>query len=131
MTSGRAFLAVRLGVAEFTSPAWADSAEWFLGLGAVSSSAVAGGRDRSPAERAQGIFSVEVAASAIPIFPISLAQRAPAILLRESCREGKKILNHTLANLSALSLLQAEACSAICVFLTSWAGKDALSCGLV
>jgi hypothetical protein len=33
-------------------------------------------------------------------------------LLRESFREGKKILKRTLANLSALSLAQAEAVAA-------------------
>lgn len=37
----------------------------------------------------------------------------PAILLRESLREGKKILKRTLANLSALSLAQAEAIRAV------------------
>ena len=37
----------------------------------------------------------------------------PAILLRESFREGKKILKRTLANLSALSLAQAEAIRAV------------------
>ena len=37
----------------------------------------------------------------------------PAILLRESFREGKKILKRTLANLSALSLPQAEAIRAV------------------
>ena len=33
----------------------------------------------------------------------------PAILLRESIREGQKIIKRTLANLSSLSLEQAEA----------------------
>ena len=37
----------------------------------------------------------------------------PAILLRESLREGKKIVKRTLANLSALSLSQAEAIRAV------------------
>jgi hypothetical protein len=37
----------------------------------------------------------------------------PAILLRESFREGKKILKRTIANLSALSLAQAEAIRAV------------------
>ncbi|AUB83302.1 IS1634 family transposase [Candidatus Thiodictyon syntrophicum] len=37
----------------------------------------------------------------------------PAILLRESFREGKKILKRTIANLSALSLSQAEAIRAV------------------
>ena len=36
-------------------------------------------------------------------------QSPPAILLRESVREGKTIRKRTLANLSALSLAQAEA----------------------
>ena len=33
----------------------------------------------------------------------------PAILLRESVRQGKKIVKHTIANLSGLTILQAEA----------------------
>ena len=33
----------------------------------------------------------------------------PAILLRESIREGKRIRKRTIANLSALTLEQAEA----------------------
>jgi hypothetical protein len=37
----------------------------------------------------------------------------PAILLRESIREGKRIIKRTLANLSALSLKQAEAIRAV------------------
>ena len=37
----------------------------------------------------------------------------PAILLRESVREGKRIIKRTLANLSALSLQQAEAIRAV------------------
>jgi hypothetical protein len=37
----------------------------------------------------------------------------PAILLRESIREGKKIIKRTIANLSALSLEQAEAIRAV------------------
>ena len=37
----------------------------------------------------------------------------PAILLRESFREGTKILKRTIANLSALSLAQAEAIRAV------------------
>jgi transposase len=37
----------------------------------------------------------------------------PAILLRESIREGAKIVKHTLANLSELSLAQAEAIRAV------------------
>jgi hypothetical protein len=37
----------------------------------------------------------------------------PAILLRESVREGKRIIKRTLANLSALSLPQAEAIRAV------------------
>jgi hypothetical protein len=37
----------------------------------------------------------------------------PAILLRESIREGTKIVKRTLANLSALSLAQAEAIRAV------------------
>ena len=39
---------------------------------------------------------------------LSLEQRT-AILLRESVREGKRIVKRTLANLSSLSLAQAEA----------------------
>jgi transposase len=37
----------------------------------------------------------------------------PAILLRESVREGKRIIKRTIANLSALSLQQAEAIRAV------------------
>jgi Transposase DDE domain len=37
----------------------------------------------------------------------------PAILLRESIREGKKIIKRTLANLSSLTLAQAEAIRAV------------------
>jgi hypothetical protein len=37
----------------------------------------------------------------------------PAILLRESIREGKRIIKRTIANLSALSLSQAEAIRAV------------------
>ena len=37
----------------------------------------------------------------------------PAILLRESVREGKRIIKRTRANLSALSLQQAEAIRAV------------------
>jgi hypothetical protein len=37
----------------------------------------------------------------------------PAILLRESIREGKKIVKRTIANLSALSIEQAEAIRAV------------------
>ncbi len=37
----------------------------------------------------------------------------PAILLRESIREGKKIVKRTLANLSSLTLAQAEAIRAV------------------
>jgi hypothetical protein len=37
----------------------------------------------------------------------------PAILLRESIREGERIIKHTIANLSALSLAQAEAIRAV------------------
>jgi hypothetical protein len=35
----------------------------------------------------------------------------PAILLRESIRQGKKIVKRTLANLSSLTLEQAQAVS--------------------
>jgi len=37
----------------------------------------------------------------------------PAILLRESIREGDKITKRTLANLSSLSIEQAEAIRAV------------------
>ena len=37
----------------------------------------------------------------------------PAILLRESVREGKKVIKRTIANLSSLSRAQAEAIRAV------------------
>ena len=37
----------------------------------------------------------------------------PAILLRESIRDGKKIVKRTIANLSSLSIEQAEAIRAV------------------